>query len=51
MSFLMMLAATLASFWLLACSIRRMTDQEALEASQLPFADEPDYKPQILFEA
>lgn len=46
----MVLTATLASFWLLACSIRRMTEQEILDASQFPFADEPDYKPQILFE-
>ncbi len=51
MGLLIFLTGTLVSSGLLAYSILRLTDQDALDASLLPFVDEPSYKPQILFEA
>lgn len=51
MSLLLMLIGTIAGAGLFAYSILRLTEQDVLDASHLPFADEPDYKPQTLFKA
>lgn len=51
MGLLIMLGGTIVGVGVLAYSMIRLTEQDALEAALLPFADEPDYKPQMLLAA